>query len=481
MLHLCIILLSISFSLGAMEQPEQQSPQKAPTTGEVDYYQPLSLAHSAARKIVQLLPRFYQAIPKTLCQQIREDFIYPALQTMLKTKLAGTKKGYRRVTNPRLDSDCCFNHDGSKIINIHRTNNLIEVYSFFDLLKKKLKCKNSLHTIDSPLICCNSSNDTVYVLERRAMDPDEIESEEFEPYRIVKYNAASLQHPLSQREIPNIRERIETLFPAAGNSGVFALSQNDLNAPTRLHFISDEGIAKTLTEAAPPFSITHVHDLHNDHYLHSNHIAIIYRDGRLGILNRYTKRIIYELSVPRDLTDNNALYVISSAISSSKTKIAVGLNNGNLLLYDLSTKSAEKMIGLLESPFSALCFYDNDHLLSAHNNDFLIEREKTVYINLWDLKHNELIATTTQKEKRCCNTLDLCPDKKYLAIGMGYYDVAFQAMESFDFDPDQLDPEKMFKKPGPLLALLDKKMHRGTRPLTVPEKMAFMHAYLKDK
>ena len=93
----------------------------------------------------------------------------------------------------------------------------------------------------------------------------------------------------------------------------------------------------------------------------------------------------------------------------------------------------------------ALCFYGSDYLLTTHRNQ---KKESDQIVTLWQLEPAaKPIAHFHQVEKYNCNTLETSTDKKYVLLGMGYFDVAVRSLDSFKFKTKSLDPQKIYQEP----------------------------------
>ncbi len=453
--------LVIGGTLFAQEPPPKKSKADDQAIESITVHQPKALTKIAAEHIMKNFGRYNQFF-HLICPDIKEVHLNPLLNEALKKHFnASTSKSYKKVTTPQLDSQCTFTSSGEHIVSIHNSNKNIQIYALADLLKEKRGLSRELSCFQGVNFCVNALKKGIYYIDFKGY----LKEINIEETSSPKQSISLHEKKKSKYALPSDGEPFQEwdykIVPHP-HEGVFALSTlfHDNN------FIHQNLYQLKMRDK--PTLITTINDINHKliqiYGLENNNTAFIHKDGSVVIMDNNYKKL-------REWTNEDKDCNFSSAINGDKTCIVLGNENGTLNIYNLIENTRITLSG--PEPFSVLTFYDNDHIIAAHNNIKMIKDNKQLLLSLWNISKKIRVATALQKETYLCNTLDVSPDKKHVLLGMGQYDVAVRPIDSFNFEVETIDPEMIYKDPK---AYVD--LHKKDT-ITAQEKIAFINTYCK--
>lgn len=401
-------------------------------------------------------------------EKIRDDVITPHLHPIVIDKLWPIHECHYALTNlVRTDSKCLFTPAGD-ILSIHENDSLAELFRLKEVLKNKFRQHKVLQSENSHIIAATPT--MIFVYDNR---PDH---ESLRKYHVP----SSTSSPRSFNNRPG-RFNYQGLIPLVKRAGetlkhIIPITDNLLYALynyfdiseipcQRIYRMTDQGSAickQLVTDSAKVKTIFKT--------AQENILAVIFSNSYVQLTDAHLS-VLYEFSEFEEEAK-----VLSSDISPDGNHLAVSFNNGILTLYDLRAHTTKKITYYRPfSPCTALKFYDNEHLLAAHNK-IHPNTDNHVIVSIWNMKKiPQRLAHFHQQEHLGCNTIDISPDKEYILLGMKHYDVGVIDLQSFSFKKNLFDINKLYKDPDFFCNLFRKSQ------LSFSEKLALVSMYIAER
>ena len=334
-----------------------------------------------------------------------------------------------------IDSECSFTPNGN-ILSIHCHDMKAEIFALSEILKNRFKDRvKILRTYGSPFIC--SSQTSLYVVDTkdnkryiRTYTIDKDTQATRGTKRFFYAGKGLIEEPLIGQ--------LKQIMPAY--SGIYALTEfrdtTNSYLSQNVYFVDENGESCHLQSyTCPQQAVCKIHALANDCK------AIVHNDGTVTLANLFLQPF-YTFAQRESL---EGMRVLQSDLNPSQTKLALSFSDNGIVVYDLIDKTTKEVRGCRLSPCTAVRFYDDNHLATAHKNvknNGISTAE--VIISIWNIEGQpQRVAHSHQPEHKKCNTIAFSSDKKYILLGMGFFDVALQTMDSFKLKT--LDPEKYIK------------------------------------